>query len=176
METFAKVLRTIALALLSGGSAATVFAAIVMVKAAKANGIPVEEAAAANAPIFIGYSRIVLGAAIMLTIGEALDFFVGTDKSKLAKMRYLFSGLAIATALGFSLGIVPPMEVLLPRMKEAAEAHQEFQKLHHISQMVFGASILCAFVSLVLPVFSRNGASGKPVESASTTDVSATQS
>ncbi len=45
MSKASQILRLISLALLFGGSAAVVFVAVVLVKAAKANGVPVEEAA-----------------------------------------------------------------------------------------------------------------------------------
>ena len=49
MELLGKILRTISLAMLFGGSVAIVFAAIVLVHAAKAHGVPIAEAAARNA-------------------------------------------------------------------------------------------------------------------------------
>ncbi|MBX9688037.1 MAG: DUF4149 domain-containing protein [Candidatus Obscuribacterales bacterium] len=156
MKTTGKVLRSVSLAVLSGGSAAIVFSAIVLVKAATAKGIPVAEAAAVNAPIFIHYAKVALGASILLGLSELIDFQSNTQKSKLDTARYLSSFLCIISMLVYALAIVPPMAALLPDIKTVAAAHQQFQHLHEVSRAVFGAGILFAFISVLLPCFKKD--------------------
>lgn len=157
MQILSKLMRNVSLAFLTGGSTATVIAAVVLVKAATAKGIPVAEAATANAPVFIAYSKVALGAALLLAVGEVIDFLKNNNKGKLEYARYIFSFLCIGTAAAFSLGITPQLEALLPDIANVAEAHEQFHKLHELSRAVFGASILCGFVSLILPVFKKEG-------------------
>lgn len=152
MQILSKILRSLSLVFLTGGSAAVVFAAVVLVKAAKAKGIPVEEAAAVNAPVFIQYSKIALVSAGLLGVGEILDFIKNTGKSKLDYARYIFSILSIVAVGIFSLGIVPPME---PMLADLAANREQFHQLHEQSRAVFGASMLFAFVSLLLPIFQK---------------------
>lgn len=158
MPTLSRILRYVSLAILFGGSSAIVFAAIVLVKAATAQGIPVAEAAATNAPLFLQFSKVALGAGILLLISELIDFITGKPQSKLTLARYGTSILCLTGTLIFALGIVPPMEQLLPDIKTVAAAHEQFHKLHEISRAVFGASILFALISLLLPVFEKNRA------------------
>lgn len=158
------ILRLISLSILSGGSAAIVFAAVTLVKAAQAQGVPTPEAAAANAPVFVHFSKVVLGAGIMLLLAEAVDFATRRTRSKLVVSRYAASLLCVATTMVFALGIVPPMAELLPLMKaqsgmaagEVARIHASFHSLHEISRMVFSGTILLAFVSLILPVLDSD--------------------
>lgn len=156
MHTFSKVIRNLSLALLSGGSAAIVFAAIVLVKAATAHGVPVAEAAATNAPIFIHYGKIALAAAVLLAVAELLDFMRSARKSKLDYLRYGCDIVCIIAVGVYALGIVPPMERLLPDIKNVKEAHEQFRQLHEFSRAVFGTSILMAFISLILPCFKKD--------------------
>lgn len=156
MQTLSKVLRNIALALLSGGSSAIVFAAVILVKAATAHGVPVSEAAAANSPVFIQYSRVALAAAVLLAIAELIDFATVAQKSRLDHFRYVSSLICICLVGVFAFGIVPPMEKLLPDIKNISDAQQQFHHLHEISRAVFGASILFGFISLLLPAFQTN--------------------
>ncbi|MBY0358768.1 MAG: DUF4149 domain-containing protein [Candidatus Obscuribacterales bacterium] len=156
MHTLSTVLRTVALALLSGGSAAIVFSAIVLVKAATAQGVPLAEAAANNAPLFLQYGKVALGAAVLLALGEIGSFTAQKPNNKLAFARLLSSVICIICAFAFALVIVPPMEQLLPSIKTMASAQEDFHKLHEISRAIFGASILCAFISLLLPIFEKN--------------------
>jgi hypothetical protein len=153
MDVVGRILRTISLALLFGGSAAVVFAAITLVKAAKAHGVPVHEAAAANAPVFIHYAKINLGAGIVLLIGEALDYAKRRLWNRATMAQYACSILCVISTMIFALAIVPPMERLLPEIAKNETAQQEFDSLHKTSQMVFGATILLALASLILPVF-----------------------
>ncbi len=157
MLKLGKVLRLIALAILSGGSAAIVFAAITLVKAAVAEGIPTAEAAARNAPLFIYFSKVALGGTVMLAIGEFLELSQHKGQSIETFRKFaLFASLVCVVCVGvFAFGIVPPMEKLLPELKTVKEAHEQFQHLHKMSEGVFGTSIILAFVSLVLPVFSK---------------------
>ena len=64
----------------------------------------------------------------------------------------------------FALGIVPPMEAQLPNMKTSEEARQEFRKMHEVSRGVFGATILFALASLILPIFGALKTPGVPVD------------
>lgn len=156
MGTFTKIARTLSLVMLSGGSAAIVFAAIVLVKAATAKGIPVAEAATANAPLFIAYSRVALGSAIVLLIAEVIDLVTNKNKAALSKVRYVSSVICAIAAFGFALGIVPPLEELLPLIAQDPAAHEKFHKLHEISRVIFGISILGAFTSLLIPIFGKS--------------------
>ncbi len=155
------VLRLISLAVLFGGSSAIVFAAITLVKAAEAQGIPATQAATANAPLFLNFSKVLFGAGAILLLAESLDFSQRVKPRRLTIFRYAASLLCAATAMIFSLGIVPPMAELLPLMKgqpnmaaaEVEKVHADFRKLHELSRAVFGGTILLALVSLVLPAF-----------------------
>ncbi len=155
MQTFSKIMRLISLSLLTGGSAAVTFTAIVLVKAAVAHGVSVSEAATANAPIFLSYSKVAMGAAAILAIAELIDFNTLKLKTKLDHVRYMCSLVAIVCVAVFSFGIVPPMESLLPDIKTVAEAREQFHHLHELSRAIFGASILFAFVSLLMPAFKK---------------------
>lgn len=154
LKKLAAVLRLICLALLFGGSASIVFAAIVLVKTAVAAGIPQAEAAAANAPIFIHFAKVALGAAIGLLAAEALDFAMQANKSKATLVRYTASFAAVATTMVFALGLTPMMAELLPAVATNPTAHEDFHKLHELSRMVFGSTILFALISLLTPALS----------------------
>lgn len=156
-----KILRLVALSLLFGGSAAIVFAAITLVKAAQAQGIPVAEAANTNAPLFIQFSKVALGAGIVLLAAESLDFAMHKQTDKLTIARYVSSLLCVATTMIFAFGIVPPLEELRPRIKTDETAHAEFHKLHEVSRMVFGGTIFFALISLVVPAFAQASAAQK---------------
>lgn len=155
MFTASKILRTIALAMMSCGGAAITFAAIVLVKAATAKGIPVAEAAQANSPVFIAFAKVLLGCTVLAALGEGGDFLFNKNKGKLAAARYVLTLIAIGTALAFSLGITPQMEALLPTLNTSSVDHDAFTKLHEISRVVFGVTIFSALVSLILPLFEK---------------------
>ncbi|MBX9771893.1 MAG: hypothetical protein K2X29_11005 [Candidatus Obscuribacterales bacterium] len=154
LKKLAAVVRLICLALLFGGSASIVFTAIVLVKTAVAAGVPQAEAAAANAPIFINFAKVALGAAIALLAAESLDFATQTNKSKSTLIRYAASFASIATAMVFALGLTPLMAELLPAIATNPTAHEDFHKLHELSRLVFGGTILFALISLVTPAIS----------------------
>jgi hypothetical protein len=140
---------------LFGGSAMIVFAVITLVKAAKEKGIPVADAALNNVPVFLNFSTIALVCAIGLLIAEALDFAKNKKPSKLVKIRWASSLIAIAATMVFSLGIVPPMKELLPVLRTNEQAHEKFEGLHKGSERTFGVIILFALLSLVLPAFDK---------------------
>src|SRR5688572_3808552 len=112
MEVVGKIMRTIALSILFGGSAAIVFAAVVLVKAAQAKGIPVHEAAATNAPLFIVYAKVNLVCGVLLLLGEALDYAKRKLWNKQTIAQYVCSLLCVASTMVFAFGLVPPMERL----------------------------------------------------------------
>lgn len=146
-------MRTIALAILFGGSLAVVFTAVSLVKAATAAGEPVSEAAARNAPIFIQYAIVNLIAGFVLLIGEGLDYAKRRLWNRSTIAQYTCSLLCVATTMIFALGLVPPMKELLPTIKTNEQARQEFHKLHETSRIVFGGTMLLALASLILPIF-----------------------
>lgn len=158
-----RILRTLSLAILFGGSASIVFAAIVLSKYATSRGLSVAEAAFNNAPMFIQYSKVLLVAAVLLLLGEALDYAKRRDWSKLTLVQYATSLLCVITAMVFSLGLVPPMEVLLPNLKTDPHAYQMFKELHETSRIVFGGTIFFALASLLLPIFGALRERSEPV-------------
>lgn len=168
MGTFTKIARTLSLVMLSGGSAAIVFGAVVLVKAATAKGIPVAEAAATNGPLFIAYSRVALGSAIVLLVAELIDLVTNKNKAASSKIRYVSSVICAIAAFGFALGIVPPMEELLPKIAQDPAAHEKFHKLHEMSRIIFGISILGAFASLLIPFFGKSEEAGTITKQTST--------
>ena len=154
MQKASEITRLISLSILFGGSAAVVFVAIVLVKAARANGVEVAEAAFRNGPAFIQFAKIATVAAIALLIAEGLHFASLAEKklNKARMARYSLSGLCATTALIFSLAITPNMEKLLPDIKTDKSAHEKFHQLHETSRAVFGASIILTLLALVTPV------------------------
>lgn len=149
MLTLARIVRSLALAVLFAGSGAVVFAAVVLVKAATAAGVPVAAAAASNAPVFIHFGKVALAFAVLLVAAECVDLFGGGKKTLVMKARFCLSGMAAVLAMVYSLVIVPPMEQLLPQINTLAAAHEEFQRLHELSRLVFGSSILASLLALV---------------------------
>jgi len=152
MLKMSQVLRVVSLAILFGGSAMIVFAAITLVKAAEADGVTVSEAAARNAPLFINYSKVALATACVLLFSEFTDAYLNKTKTVLMKARYVSSAICFAAMIIFGLVLVPPLAELQPKMKTDPAAHEEFKKFHETSRGVFGIAILSALVSLVLPV------------------------
>jgi hypothetical protein len=71
------------------------------------------------------------------------------------KARWATSLLAAVAALIFSLGIVPPMKQLLPEIRANEQSRQKFDAMHKSSEKVFGAMILFALASLILPAFDK---------------------
>lgn len=157
MQKTSEILRLISLSILFGGSAAVVFVAVILVRAAVDQGIPQSEAAGINAPAFIQFAKVVAGAAVMLLAAEALNF-AALKKGVIEKTKTTFPRLAASlicavTAFIFAFAIVPPMDELRPLIKTDEAKAAEFKKLHEVSRGVFGATILFALVSLLLPVF-----------------------
>lgn len=155
MIQISKILRWISLSILFGGSASIVFAAIVLVKTAQSQGIPVLEAANANAPIFIHFSKISLIAGALLLLSECLHFAHTKHPGRLTVARYAASAVCVATTMVFTLGIVPPLEELRPLVNTDVRAKQEFHRLHELSRMIFGLTIASALVSLLIPAFEE---------------------
>jgi hypothetical protein len=158
MQMLARILRLISLAMLFGGSTATVFAAITLISAAKAQGIPATEAAAANAPLFIEFSKVALAFAITLVVAEAIEIkgdLKSLEKGTRWRMARYFSSIvcAISTFI-FALAIVPQMEDVRVLMKTDESAKKQFQKLHEASRLIFTGTIVFALVSLVVPAIS----------------------
>jgi hypothetical protein len=151
IEKIAQAIRLISLAVLFGGSAAIVFAAITLVHAATAAGVPLAEAATRNVPVFFSFSKIVLVFSFLLLFAESIDFTNRNSISKLVIGKYLASGICIASAMIFTIGIIPPLQALLPQIANNIAAHQQFTQLHKISQAVFGITILSALISLLIP-------------------------
>ncbi|MBX9692672.1 MAG: hypothetical protein K2Z81_09835 [Cyanobacteria bacterium] len=152
MSKVNKILRLVSLSILFGGSAAVVFVAVILVKAAVAKGIPVSQAAATNAPAFIEFSKVAAGAAIALLIAEAINFATQA-KSKLTNARYIASFLCVVATFVFAFAIVPPMKALQPYIGDDEAKAQEFHKLHEVSRGVFGGTILFALFALAFSAF-----------------------
>jgi hypothetical protein len=156
LYTFARILRLISLAMLFGGSTAIVFAAITLVAAAKAHGMPPLEAAATNAPVFIEFAKIAAIFAITLVISEAIEIkgdlhSLEGRNHKWRMGRYAASIACAVCTFIFSFGIVPPMQQAMVKMKTNEAAHQEFDRMHKISRIVFSGTIAFALVSLIIP-------------------------
>jgi hypothetical protein len=164
MQKLSEVLRLISLSILFGGSAMVVFVAVTLVKSQTAQGIPVSEAAAANAPAFINYAKVLIGSSVALLIAEVLSLVSSKEKSKLFFARLASSAICIITAMIFSFAFVPPMEALQPLMKTDEAKAQEFHNLHENSRKVFGGTIIFALLSLLLPVFACNNSRNKPTD------------
>jgi hypothetical protein len=144
------ILRTLLLVILSGGAIGVVFSAVVLVKAATAEGIPVAVAANTNAPVFIAFGKLAIFVALSLLVAEGIDFATNKDSSKLTKWRRIFALISSAFALVFALGITPPMETLRVKLKTDEAARVEFHKLHEVSRVIFSIMIFFALASLVL--------------------------
>lgn len=143
-------LRLIVLSILFAGSAAIVFAAITLVKAATEHGISVSQAATTNAPIFVSFSQIVLAASLILIVCEWGHFRRTKNPKRSDYARYAASFLCFSCTLIFSIAIVPNLERLQPLIVRESTAFQEFTRLHRLSRIVFGGTILFALTSLAL--------------------------
>jgi hypothetical protein len=163
-------LRLIALSILFGGSVTIVAVAMMLVFSAVAEGIPKTQAATANAPIFIHFSKVLLGGGITLLIAEALSFSQSKNTAKSTLIRYVLSLLCVATTMIFALGIVPPMSEMLTIMhtktnlsaEELTGLQSSFHRLHEISRLVVGGTILTALFSLLIPASMSQPAAGVP--------------
>jgi hypothetical protein len=154
-----QVFRLIALAILCGGSSAIVFAAVTFVHFAQAEGMTIAQAAQYNAPVFISFSKVALAAASVLLVTELLDFFVFAKRALVNKISLAAGLLCFLSCFVFAVQIVPSMEELRPKMRQEVSAYEAFQSLHHISQLVFAASIAFALVSLTAPAFKPQSSS-----------------
>lgn len=149
--------RLIALSLLSGGAAMVTFVAVTLVKAAKAEGVAVTEAAFRNGPAFINFSYIALGAAAILLVTELIDYMSRKKEassgflSKSLIVRYVSSLVCALLMIVFSVVFAMPMGKLMPEIRTNEAAHEQFDKLHNGSRIVFGIGILFGFISLVIP-------------------------
>jgi len=149
-----RVLRVISLAILCAGSAGFVYAAMSGVNAAHQAGVPIAQAAAANAPVFIEYTKASLVLAIFLVFVEFLDYIFDRKLDFARKLRYATSTSCFVAAAVLALVIVPRMSDLLPDITTKEEAHAAFQQLHNQSRLLVGAVILLAFASIVIPLGS----------------------
>jgi hypothetical protein len=147
-----RLLRVISLAILCAGSVGFVFAAMYGVNAAHERGVPIAQAAAANAPVFVQYGKAALVLTIFLIFLEFVDYLVDRKVDFPRKLRYGTSTVCFVSAAVLALVIVPRMEYLLPDIASDEEAHASFQQLHNQSRIVVGAIILCAFASIVIPL------------------------
>lgn len=149
------LIRLSSLSLLFAGSVAIVFAAVVMVKAGEAQGLTAAQAASANAPIFIQFSKIVAGACVALLIAEAIDSFFTRHLVRLKLTQYVASVLCCLFGFIFAFVAAPLMEHLLVSINVDPQAHQSFRQLHELSRVLFSGMILFAWISLILPVFAN---------------------
>jgi len=150
-----EAVRLVALAILFGGSGAITFAAITLVKVAESHGVPVREAAQANAPVFIAFSKVALVASVILVVTELAHFALRHKSGSKQLVRYGVSFLCFLCTAIFSLVITPNMESLLPSIKTDEAAHAQFQRLHEQSRIVFGGTMLFALIALVYPAFAK---------------------
>jgi sterol desaturase/sphingolipid hydroxylase (fatty acid hydroxylase superfamily) len=132
-----------------------IVSAITVVRAAQTQGMSIPEGAALNAPVFILFSKIALGAAFGLLLGESLAYAAERRMTKLDMARAATSVITMVCAMVFAFVFVPPMQDLLPRVKTDAAAHAEFHKLHESSRGVFSVMMLSALLSLLIPVFAK---------------------
>lgn len=160
MLKLSRVLRWIALAFLFGGSASIVFVAVSLLMFAESRGIAREVAAAVNAPLFFQYTKLVVVAAFALLIAESLDFAAHRSPSKLERVRYVTSMLCAAAIMIFAFGLVPPMKKMSGMLMTRpamfllnTEVRNRFKQYHKTARIVFGASILLALTSMLLPAF-----------------------
>jgi hypothetical protein len=142
--------------MLFGGSTAIVFAAITLVAAAKAHGMSPLEAAATNAPVFIEYSKVAAVFAITLVLAEAIEIKgdlhnLEGRNHKWRMGRYFASIVCAACTFLFSFGIVPPMQQSMKDMKTNEAAHEQFDRLHKFSRIIFMGTIAFGLVSLIIP-------------------------
>ncbi len=153
MLKLGKILRITSLAILFAGSAAIVFAAITLVKMGQAKGLSISEAATVNAPIFLQFSKIAAGAAVLLLLSEAIDSFYTVKFTQNKIIQYIATALCCLCAFNFAFVIAPEMEHLLPYVVSNADIQKSFHNLHEISRLVFAGTIFFAWMSIVIPIF-----------------------
>ncbi len=150
MNKLAETARLLALSIIFGGSIAIVFVVINNAREGRAAGLDQATIGLANAPLFIHFSKLALGAAIALIVSEVADFFTNPEKSKSTFARYGTSAASAVLVLFFALGLTAPMTDLLPKLKTDAAAEAEFSKLHKISQPILGTAIALALASIAM--------------------------
>ena len=150
MNKLVETVRLLALSIIFGGSVAIVFVVINIAREGRVAGLDTATIGLANAPLFIHFSKLALGAAIALIVSEVADFFTNPEKSKCTFARYATSALSAILVLVFALGLTAPMAEMLPSLKTDAEVGAKFDKLHHISQPVLGSAILLAIASIAM--------------------------
>jgi hypothetical protein len=161
MIKLAYVLRVLALAMLFGGSISVVVSAITLVKAAEAHGVPVSDAATANAPMFITFSNMVMVSGFALLIAESLDYAKHRVINKLLAVRYGASLLCSVATIILCFAIVPPMKEMLSTIHASEHSLQVWRTFHESSRAAFGVIIIAAFISLIMPAFEMPR---KPIE------------
>lgn len=148
------ILRVFALAVLFGGSIATIVAAITFVQAAALHNISTAAAAAANAPMFLQFSRMIMPCGFMLLAAESLDYAGERKLSWLIGARYAASFICIAATMILSFGIIPAMKDMHANIHDSAQAYAEWTKFHEASRIAFGIIILSSAISLIIPAFA----------------------
>ena len=147
------ILRLTSLSILFAGSAAIVFAAITLVKIGEAKGLTIAQAATANAPIFLHFSKVTAIAAVLLLLAEAIDSFFIIKYTQTKIIQYIATAACCLCAFNFAFVIAPEMERLLPYVASNEGIRLAFHSLHETSRIVFSGIILFAWISLILPVF-----------------------
>lgn len=148
-----KIIRLTSLSVLFAGSASIVLAAITLVKAGEAKGLTVSQAAAANAPVFIVFSKVIAVACIALLIAEVVGGILKPQHTKLKRVQYLASALCCVCGFIFAFYTAPLMDHLLAMINQDPAAHETFHQLHESSRLLFVGIISFAWISLILPVF-----------------------
>lgn len=149
------ILRTISLAILSGGCIAVTVSAIALVTAAKAHGVTAAAAATANAPMFITFSSLMLGCAITLFIGELLDLVITKRMTKLVCTRFAASALSVTACFILSFAIVPPMKAMIGEIHTNEQTEATWKTFHESARIIFGIIILTSLTALCVPAFEK---------------------
>ena len=149
------ILRMISLAILSGGCIAVTVSAIALVTAAKAHGVTAAVAATANAPMFITFSSLMLGCAVVLLIGEVLDLLITKNMTRLTCTRFAASALSITACFILSFAIVPPMKAMIGEIHNSEQTESTWKTFHESSRIIFGIIILSSLTALCVPGFEK---------------------
>jgi hypothetical protein len=150
------ILRVLSLALLFGGSISIVVSAITLVKAAEAHGLTASQAAAANAPMFMVFSNMVMVAGFVLLFAESLDYAKHRVINALLTLRYGASLICSIATIILCFAIVPPMKEMLGSVHSSERTEQTWQTFHEGSKICFGVIIMSAFFSLIMPAFEAS--------------------
>lgn len=149
------ILRSISLAILGGGCIGVTVSAISLVKAAEAKGVTAAVAATANAPMFITFSNVMIGCAIVLFIGELIDLLIKKRMTKLMCTRFAASALAFTACFILSFAIIPPMKGMLGEIHATEQTEATWKKFHESARIIFGIIILSSMTSLCVPGFEK---------------------